>query len=86
MTRTVLVTGGSRGIGRAVALRAGARGWSVDAIVFCRAASDASDGLDVVRAEVAAAGIEKPAIVALTRPISWPSLTTLVLIQHKRCP
>lgn len=29
MTRTVLVTGGSRGIGRAVALRAGARGWSV---------------------------------------------------------
>jgi NAD(P)-dependent dehydrogenase (short-subunit alcohol dehydrogenase family) len=29
MPKTILVTGGSRGIGRAVALRAGALGWSV---------------------------------------------------------
>jgi len=29
MTRTIVVTGGSRGIGRAVALQAGAMGWSV---------------------------------------------------------
>ncbi len=29
MTRTILITGGSRGIGRATAVAAGARGWSV---------------------------------------------------------
>jgi small GTP-binding protein len=40
---------------------------SADAIVYCvRAGSDARE-VDVVRREVAAAGIEKPAIVALTR-------------------
>jgi small GTP-binding protein len=52
-----------RGGGRALlgVLRA------ADAIVYCtRAASNGKD-LDVVRTEVAAAGIEKPAIVAVTR-------------------
>ena len=40
---------------------------SSDAIVYCtRADGDASD-LDVVRAEISAAGIEKPAFVAATR-------------------
>ena len=29
MSRVILITGGSRGIGRAAALLAGARGWSV---------------------------------------------------------
>src|SRR5919112_122260 len=29
MTKTILITGGSRGIGRATALLAGRRGWSV---------------------------------------------------------
>ena len=40
---------------------------NADAIVCCRAADDRSPTLDVVRAEVAAAGIEKPAILALTK-------------------
>ncbi len=40
---------------------------NADAIVWCRAADDRSPALDVVRAEVAAAGIEKPAILALTK-------------------
>jgi small GTP-binding protein len=40
---------------------------SVDAIVYCtRAGADPAD-LDVVRAEVAAAGIDKPAALAITR-------------------
>ncbi|MBA2294816.1 MAG: 50S ribosome-binding GTPase [Actinobacteria bacterium] len=40
---------------------------NADAIVYCRAANDSSDAFDVVRSEVAAAGIEKPSIVALTK-------------------
>ena len=40
---------------------------NADAIVWCRAAADRSPALDVVRAEVAAAGIEKPAILVLTK-------------------
>jgi len=40
---------------------------NADAIVYCRAANDASDAMDVVRSEVAAAGIEKPSLVALTK-------------------
>jgi uncharacterized protein len=40
---------------------------NADAIVWCRAAADRSPALDVMRAEVAAAGIEKPAILALTK-------------------
>ena len=40
---------------------------TVDAIVYCaRAGSDPAE-LEVVRAEVAAAGIEKPAVLAVTR-------------------
>jgi len=40
---------------------------TVDAIVYCaRAGSDPSE-LEVVRAEVASAGIEKPAVLAVTR-------------------
>ena len=40
---------------------------SVDAIVFCARARDDPAELEVVRAEVAAAGIDKPAILAVTR-------------------
>jgi small GTP-binding protein len=40
---------------------------NADAIVFCRAAADASEALDVVLREVVAAGIEKPSILALTK-------------------
>ena len=40
---------------------------NADGIVFCRAVNEPPASLDVVRAEVAAAGIEKPAIVALTK-------------------
>ena len=40
---------------------------NADAIVYCRAANDASEAFDAVRTEVAAAGIEKPSLVALTK-------------------
>ncbi len=40
---------------------------NADAIVFCRAADEPVASLDVVRAAVAAAGIEKPAMLALTK-------------------
>ncbi|HVM30821.1 MAG TPA: GTPase [Candidatus Limnocylindrales bacterium] len=38
-----------------------------DAIVYCARASESPADLDVVRAEVTAAGIEKPAVLAATR-------------------
>ncbi len=40
---------------------------SSDAIVYCARAADDPEGLKVVRAEVEAAGIEKPAMIAATR-------------------
>jgi small GTP-binding protein len=40
---------------------------NADAIVFCRAANEPPAALEVVRAEVAAAGIEKPSLLALTK-------------------
>jgi small GTP-binding protein len=40
---------------------------NADAIVFCRAADQSPSALEVVRAEVAAAGIEKPSLLALTK-------------------
>ena len=40
---------------------------NADAIVYCRAANEPAEGLDVVLREVAAAGIEKRAILALTK-------------------
>lgn len=51
MTKTVLITGGSRGIGRATALLCGARGWNV-AINYARDSEAASS----VVAAVGAAG------------------------------
>jgi ribosome-interacting GTPase 1 len=54
---------GDRGGGRA--LLGVLRG--ADAIVFCAAADRPRGELEVVRAEVAAAGIEKPAILAATK-------------------
>src|SRR4051812_43347298 len=55
--------GEDRGGGRALlgVLRA------ADAIVFCTRASSPPDDLAVVRREVAEAGIEKPALIAMTR-------------------
>jgi enoyl-[acyl-carrier protein] reductase III len=47
--RWALVTGGSRGIGRAVALELAAAGWDV-AIVFLRNTGAAADAADAVRA------------------------------------
>jgi small GTP-binding protein len=40
---------------------------NADAIVYCRAAAEPPSDLSVVMREVAAAGIEKPAILALTK-------------------
>ncbi len=40
---------------------------NADAIVYCRAASEPRSTLDAVLREVAAAGIEKPAMLALTK-------------------
>jgi small GTP-binding protein len=40
---------------------------NADAIVFCHAVDEPLDGLAIVRAEVEAAGIVKPAILALTK-------------------
>jgi len=40
---------------------------NADAIVYCRSAADPPERLDVVLAEVAAAGIEKRAVLALTK-------------------
>jgi small GTP-binding protein len=40
---------------------------NVDAIVFCHAANELPAGLEAVRREVEAAGIEKPSILALTK-------------------
>jgi small GTP-binding protein len=40
---------------------------NADAIVYCRAAADPPGSLSVVMREVAAAGIDKPAILALTK-------------------
>jgi uncharacterized protein len=60
-----LITGAheDRGGGRALlgVLR------NADAIVFCGAAGEPSAGLDVVRREVEAAGIDKPSITILTK-------------------
>jgi ribosome-interacting GTPase 1 len=43
-----------------------------DAIVFCAALGGSFDGLRVVRTEVAAAGIEKPAMIAATKADEVP--------------
>lgn len=40
---------------------------NADAIVYCRAAGEPASSLAVVRGEVAAAGIDKPSILALTK-------------------
>jgi small GTP-binding protein len=40
---------------------------NADAIVYCRAANESPATLDVVRGEVAAAGIDKPSLLALTK-------------------
>lgn len=55
-----------------------------DAIVFCHAAGEPLEGLEVVRAEVAAAGIEKPALVAATKcdeaePFAHPRLEVVAV-------
>ena len=52
MSRTVLITGGSRGIGRATAILAGKRGWSVGVNYLANAEAAA----ETVRSVVAAGG------------------------------
>lgn len=73
-----LIAGASEGRGGGRALLGVLR--SADAIVYCaRAGGDAGE-LAAVRAEVAAAGIDKPSILAATRADEAPpnALTTLV--------
>ena len=60
-----LIQGASEDRGGGKALLGVLRG--ADAIVFCQDASSSSDGLQVVRQEVAAAGIDLPAMVAATK-------------------
>ncbi len=52
MSKTILITGGSRGIGRATAVLAGARGWSVGVNYV----GDAAAAADTVAAVAAAGG------------------------------
>lgn len=54
MTKTILVTGGSRGIGRATALKAGRLGWNV-AVNFQSDETAAGEVVDAVRASGAQA-------------------------------
>jgi small GTP-binding protein len=60
-----LIEGASEGRGGGKALLGVLRG--ADAIVFCQAAAGDDAELRVVRGEVSAAGIEKPAILAATK-------------------
>ncbi|MCH8952136.1 MAG: SDR family oxidoreductase [Proteobacteria bacterium] len=67
MSRTVLITGGSRGIGRATAILAGKRGWSVGVNYLANAEAAA----ETVRSVVAAGGqaIAIPGDVSLERDV-----------------
>lgn len=73
-----LIAGASEGRGGGRALLGVLR--SADAIVYCARAGGAAGELAAVRAEVAAAGIDKPSILAATRADEAPpnALTTLV--------
>ena len=65
-----LIAGANEDRGGGRALLGVLRG--ADAIVFCGSLFGPHDGLRVVRAEVAAAGIEKPAIIAATKADEAP--------------
>ena len=67
MSRTILITGGSRGIGRATAILAGKRGWSVGVNYLANAEAAA----ETVRSVVAAGGqaIAIPGDVSLERDV-----------------
>ena len=56
-TKVALITGGARGIGRAVALDLAARGWSV-AICYRTSAKEANEVIDAVKAQ----GVSGPAL------------------------
>jgi len=60
-----LIEGAAEGRGGGRALLGVLRG--ADAIVLCHALTEPASGLDAVRAELAAAGIDKPTIVAATK-------------------
>jgi small GTP-binding protein len=66
-----LIEGASEDRGGGRALLGVLRG--ADAIVYCHACGSAIDELEVVRAEVAAAGIEKPSILAATKADEGPA-------------
>jgi len=65
-----LIEGASEDRGGGRALLGVLRG--ADAIVYCHACGSPSDELEVVRAEVAAAGIELPSILAATKADEAP--------------
>lgn len=65
-----LIEGAAEGRGGGRALLGVLRG--ADAIVFCHDASSPAEGLAAVRAEVAAAGIELPAVLAATKADEAP--------------
>ncbi|HEV3226635.1 MAG TPA: TGS domain-containing protein, partial [Acidimicrobiales bacterium] len=57
---------------------------AADAIVFCHALDSPRTSLDVIRAEVAAAGIDRPALVAATKSDDAPAdaLEQLCTTEH----
>src|SRR5215470_2828980 len=72
-TKAALITGGARGIGRAVALDLAARGWSI-AICYRTSASEASEVLKVIQS-LGAKGL------ALQSDVSDPN-AALELVRH----
>src|SRR5215208_4006135 len=77
-----LISGAAQGRGGGRALLGVLR--SADAIVYCQAADAPLGELDVVRREVAAAGIEKQAVIAATKcdeapPFSDPELDVVAV-------
>lgn len=75
MTRTVLVTGGARGIGRQVALDLASQGWAV--AVCYRTSSQAAED---TRREIAARGVPALAVQAdVSRPAVCETLVRQVL-------
>jgi small GTP-binding protein len=57
---------------------------NADAVVYCRPANEPASSLDVVRREVAAAGIDRPAIVALTKADELSDAELAIAVERER--